>query len=43
MGIYESCRALGVDFRGVELGDWLDVPTERVGVPSEEHHPETGL
>jgi len=23
MGIYESCRALGVDFRGVELGDWL--------------------
>ena len=23
MGIYESCRVLGVDFRGVELGDWL--------------------
>ena len=23
MGIYESCRALGVDFRSVELGDWL--------------------
>ncbi|MFP3316275.1 MAG: transposase [Caldivirga sp.] len=23
MGIYESCRALGIDFRGVELGDWL--------------------
>jgi len=23
MGIYESCRALGVDFKGVELGDWL--------------------
>jgi hypothetical protein len=23
MGIYESCRELGVDFRGVELGDWL--------------------
>jgi len=23
MGVYESCRALGVDFRGVELGDWL--------------------
>ncbi len=23
MGIYESCRRLGVDFRGVELGDWL--------------------
>jgi len=23
MGIYESCRSLGVDFRGVELGDWL--------------------
>jgi len=22
-GIYESCRQLGVDFRGVELGDWL--------------------
>ena len=22
-GIYESCRELGVDFRGVELGDWL--------------------
>jgi hypothetical protein len=23
MGVYESCRTLGVDFRGVELGDWL--------------------
>jgi len=23
MGVYESCRALGVDFRSVELGDWL--------------------
>jgi len=23
MGIYESCRALGVDFKGVELGNWL--------------------
>jgi hypothetical protein len=23
MGIYESCRALGVDFRGVELSGWL--------------------
>jgi hypothetical protein len=23
MGIYESCRQLGVDFRSVELGDWL--------------------
>jgi hypothetical protein len=23
MSIYESCRALGVDFKGVELGDWL--------------------
>jgi len=23
MGIYESCRALGIDFRSVELGDWL--------------------
>ena len=23
MGIYESCRELGVDFRSVELGDWL--------------------
>jgi len=23
MGIYESCRQLGVDFREVELGDWL--------------------
>jgi len=22
-GIYESCRQLGVDFRSVELGDWL--------------------
>ncbi len=22
-GIYESCRQLGVDFRDVELGDWL--------------------
>ena len=23
MGVYESCRALGIDFRSVELGDWL--------------------
>ena len=23
MGIYESCRQLGMDFREVELGDWL--------------------
>jgi hypothetical protein len=23
MGIYESCRELGVDFKGVELSDWL--------------------
>ncbi len=23
MGIYESCRQLGVDFREVELGEWL--------------------
>jgi len=23
MGIYESCRSLGVDFRSVELADWL--------------------
>jgi hypothetical protein len=23
MGVYESCRALGVDFRGVELSGWL--------------------
>ncbi len=23
MGIYESCRQLGVDFSSVELGDWL--------------------
>ena len=23
MGIYESCRELGVDFKDVELGDWL--------------------
>jgi len=23
MSIYESCRALGIDFRSVELSDWL--------------------
>jgi len=23
MGIYESCRELGIDFKSVELGDWL--------------------
>ncbi len=23
MGVYESCRALGVDFKSVELSDWL--------------------
>ena len=23
MGVYESCRELGVDFKGVELSNWL--------------------
>jgi hypothetical protein len=23
MGVYESCRALGIDFRSIELSDWL--------------------
>jgi hypothetical protein len=34
MGIYESCRALGVDFRGVELGDWLMFQQSELEHPS---------
>jgi hypothetical protein len=34
MGIYESCRALGVDFRGVELGDWLMFQQSELEYPS---------
>jgi len=34
MGIYESCRALGVDFRGVELGDWLMFQQNALEYPS---------
>jgi len=34
MGVYESCRALGVDFRGVELGDWLMFQQSELEHPS---------
>jgi hypothetical protein len=34
MGVYESCRALGVDFRGVELGDWLMFQQSGLEYPS---------
>ena len=34
MGVYESCRELGVDFRGVELGDWLMFQQSELEYPS---------
>ncbi len=34
MGIYESCRALGVDFRSVELSDWLMFQQSELEYPS---------
>jgi hypothetical protein len=34
MGVYESCRALGIDFRGVELGDWLMFQQSELEYPS---------
>ena len=34
MGVYESCRALGVDFKGVELGDWLMFQQSELEYPS---------
>ena len=32
-GIYESCRQLGVDFRGVELSDWLMLQQSEMEYP----------
>jgi len=34
MGIYESCRALGIDFRSAELGDWLMFQQSSLEYPS---------
>jgi hypothetical protein len=34
MGVYESCRALGVDFRDVELSDWLMFQQSELEYPS---------
>jgi hypothetical protein len=34
MGIYESCRALGIDFRSVELSDWLMFQQSSLEYPS---------
>jgi hypothetical protein len=34
MGVYESCRALGVDFRSVELSDWLMFQQSSLEYPS---------
>jgi hypothetical protein len=34
MSIYESCRALDVDFRGVELSDWLMFQQSSLEYPS---------
>jgi hypothetical protein len=34
MSIYESCRALDVDFRGVELSDWLMFQQSSLECPS---------
>ena len=33
-GIYESCRALGIDFRSAELGDWLMFQQSSLEYPS---------
>jgi len=34
MGIYESCRELGIDFKSVELGDWLMFQQSELEYPS---------
>jgi len=34
MGIYESCRALGIDFRSAELSDWLMFQQSSLEYPS---------
>jgi hypothetical protein len=34
MGVYESCRALDVDFKSVELGDWLMFQQSSLEYPS---------
>ncbi|MFP3301048.1 MAG: transposase [Caldivirga sp.] len=34
MGVYESCRELGIDFRGVELSDWLMFQQSSLEYPS---------
>jgi len=34
MGVYESCRALGIDFRSVELSDWLMFQQSSLEYPS---------
>ncbi len=34
MGIYESCRELGIDFKSVELGDWLMFQQNALEYPS---------
>ncbi|WP_228546733.1 hypothetical protein [Hyperthermus butylicus] len=39
MGIYESCRRVGVDFREVGAGELADVSAEREGVSAEKHNP----
>jgi len=34
MGVYESCRELGIDFRSVELSDWLMFQQSSLEYPS---------
>jgi len=34
MGVYESCRELSIDFRGVELSDWLMFQQSSLEYPS---------
>ena len=34
MGVYESCRALGIDFGGVELSNWLMFQQSELEYPS---------
>ena len=34
MGVYESCRELGIDFRSVELSDWLMFQQSALEYPS---------
>jgi hypothetical protein len=36
--VYESCRQLGVDFRSVELSDWLMFQQSELEYPAKKHY-----